>query len=135
MATELKPENDASVTTLVSGIITDAQDLLKQQIELLKHEVREDICKIKNASLVFGLGFGLGLAGATLVGLMLAHLLAWTEPTLPLWVCYGICGGVILVIGIVLGCVGLAKFDSVNPLKDETAQTLKENLQWITNPK
>jgi len=134
MATDVKPENDPSVTTLVSGIIGDAQDLLKQQFDLLKHEVREDIGKTKDAILVLGLGVGFGLVGAVLLGLMLAHLLAWTEPALPL-ACYGICGGAILVLGIVLGCVGWAKFNTFNPLEDGTAQTLKENVRWITNPK
>ena len=33
MAIDVRQENDASVTTLVSGIITDAQALMKQQFE------------------------------------------------------------------------------------------------------
>jgi hypothetical protein len=135
MATDVKPELDPSVTTLVSGIIGDAQDLLKQQFDLLKHEVREDIRKTKDASLIVGLAVGFGFVGAVLLGLMFVYLLALTEPALPLWACFGICGGVILVVGIVLYFVGLAKFNSFNPLEDQTAQTIKENVQWITNPK
>jgi hypothetical protein len=135
MATDIKPELDPSVTTLVSGIIGDVQDLLKQQFDLLKHEVREDIRKTKNAILVAGLGVGFGLVGAVLLGLMFVYLLALTEAAPPLWVCFGICGGVILVVGIVLYVVGVAKFNSFNPLEDGTAQTIKENVQWITNPK
>jgi len=135
MATDLKPEQDVSATALVSGIIGDAQNLLKQQFDLLKHEVREDIRKTRNAGQLLGMAVGFGLVGAVLLGLMLAHLLAWSEPGLPLWICFGICGGAILVAGVGLYCVGLAKLNSFNPLEDETASTLKENVQWITNPK
>jgi H+/Cl- antiporter ClcA len=135
MATGVKSENDASVTSLVSGIINDAQELLKQQFQLFKQEVREDLRKSREAALVLGLGIALGLIGAILLALMLAHLLAWAAPQMPLWVCYGICGGVIFAIGLGLYVAGLAKFDSLNPLPKESARTLKENVQWITNPK
>jgi len=135
MATDVRHENDASVTTLVSGIITDAQNLLKQQFELLKHEVHEDLRKTRDASMAVGLGAIVALIGGVLLALMLVHLIAWALPALPLWACYGICGGVILAIGGGLVWAGMAKFNSFNPLPDETAQTLKENVQWITNPK
>jgi hypothetical protein len=135
MSTDVKTEQDASVTTLVSGIISDVQDLLKQQFDLLKYEVREDMRKTKDATAAIGLGFAFGLVAAVLFGLMFAHFLAWAEPTIPLWVCYGISGAVLLVLGVVLYAVGLAKFNSIHPLKDETAQTLQENLRRISNPR
>jgi hypothetical protein len=136
MTVDFKNEHqEASVTSLVSGIIKDAQDLLKQQFELLKHEVREDIRKTRDASLVMGIGIGCGLVGAILLGLMLAHLLAWAVPTLPLWVCYGICGVVVAGIGGLCWYLGIQQLETVNPLPKETTQTLKENIQWITNPK
>jgi hypothetical protein len=31
--------------------------------------------------------------------------------------------------------VGMGKFNSFNPLPDETLQTMKENLEWKTNSK
>jgi len=135
MAIDVKHESDPTVTTLVSGIISDAQDLLKQQFELLKHEVHEDLAKTRDAAMVLGLGSIIGLVGGVLLALMLVHLLNWAVPTLPLWACYGICGAVIFAIGGGLVWAGLAKFNSFNPLPDETAQTLKENVQWIANPK
>jgi len=132
---DLKPERDASVTTLVSGIISDAQDLFKQQFELLKHDVREDLRKARDASMMMGLGFGFGLVGAMLVAFMLAHLLAWAVPSLPLWACYGICGGLLAVVGVGVAYAGLNKLETVDPVPRTSAEALKENVQWITNPK
>jgi len=135
MAVETKPENDVSVTSLVSGIISDAQDLFKQQFELLKHDVREDIRKAKDASLMLVCGLSCSLVGLLLLGLTLAHLLAWAVPTLPLWACYGICGGVLAAVGGGLSYAGLSKFETVDPVPRASAEALKENVQWITNPK
>jgi len=135
MSTEVKTDHDPSVTTLVSGIISDAQDLLKQQFELLKHEVKEDIRKTRDAGMILGLGIGVGFVGATLLAFMLAHLLAWAEPAMPLWACYGICGAILFAVGAGICYAGAMKLKTINPLPNESAQILKENVQWMSNPK
>ena len=76
---------------------------------------------------------------------MLVHLLHWltlargpdrsTRLKLPLWACFGIVGLVFGVIGGALVMSGIRKFQSNNPLPDQTAQTIKENVQWIANSK
>jgi len=135
MATDLKTGHEPSVTTLVSGIISDAQDLMKQQFDLLKHEVREDIHKTKEAGFTLGVGAGLALVGAIMLLMMLVHFTQWAVPDLPLWACYGIWGVAFFAGGAVLLYMGKAQLDSFNPLPDESAKALKENVQWITNPK
>jgi len=136
MATDLKPPPEASVTELVTGILHDAQDLIKQQFELLKHEVKDDIRKTRDASLLIGVGGLVGLVGLIHLTLMLVYLLYWaTNESLPLWACYGICGGLAAIGGGALVYAGMNKFSSFNPLPDQTAQALKENVQWLTKPK
>src|SRR5438132_10908107 len=99
MATDLHPDQSASVTTLVSGIVHDAQELMKQQFELLKAEVRDDFRKVRDASEMLGAGAGLALMGGILLTLMLVYLLAWLIPEMPLWVAFGIVGLVFVVGG------------------------------------
>src|SRR3954466_11571948 len=138
MATDLRspPDNNASVTELVTGIIRDGQELIKQQFELLKHEVHEDFRKTRDASLMLAAGGVVALVGAIHLSLMLVYLLNWaTNGNLPLWACFAICGGVVFLIGAGLVYAGIHKFSTFNPLPDETAQALKENVQWITQPK
>jgi hypothetical protein len=42
---------------------------------------------------------------------------------------------VLLGAGGALAFAGKKKFDSFNPLPDESAQVLKENIEWIANKK
>jgi Putative Actinobacterial Holin-X, holin superfamily III len=135
MATDLRSNHEPSVTELVSGIINDAQTLFKQQFEMLKHEVKEDFRKTREASLMLGIGAGVGGIGALLLAHMLALLTNWAFPNLPLWVCYGIWGGVTLVAGVAVLLAGKSKLETVKPLDDVAAQTVKENVEWITKPK
>jgi hypothetical protein len=125
----------ASATQLVGGIITDAQELVKQQLALLRHEVKEDFRKAKEAGSFLVWGAGSALVASILLCLMLVHLLSWAVPELPLWVCYGIVGAPIAALGGALFFAGAHKVRSFNPLHDQSAQALKENYQWITNPK
>ena len=48
MATER--EYDASVSALLSGIVGDAQDLVRKEIALARQEIREEITAAKDAA-------------------------------------------------------------------------------------
>jgi len=50
MANDLHTGTEPSLTGLVTGIINDAQELLKQQVALFKQEVKDDIRKTKEAA-------------------------------------------------------------------------------------
>jgi len=135
MATNLQSKPEPSVTSLVTGIIGDAQELFKQQFELLKHEVRDDFRKTKEAGLTLAVGGGLGLVGAILLVQMLVYLTQWLVPDLALWACFGIWGTLMFIGGVVLFLIGKTTLDSFNPLPEQSAEALKENVQWLTNPK
>jgi hypothetical protein len=135
MATDMKTAHEPSVTELVTGIVNDAQQLLKQQFELLKHEVREDMRKTRDAGLTLALGAGFALVGGLLFVLMLVYLTNWLIPELPLWACFGIWSLGLIAAGAALIYGAKTSFDKFNPLPDETAQAVKENVQWITHPK
>jgi len=129
------PEQPHTVTGLVSGIVTDTQELCKQQIALLKHEVREDLRKTRDAALALGAGVGVLALGVVFLMTALALLLAWAIPGLPVWGGFGILAVVLIIGGLVLLLAGKRKFDSFNPLPNETAEALKENVQWIAKQK
>ena len=128
------------VSTLVKGIVEDLGDLIKQQFQFAKAEVKADIRKTKEASAILIVGVGIAFFGVILACLMLVYLLHWlTSPpemdpaSLPLWSCFAIVGLVFLGTGAVLIQVGRKKFSSFNPLPDQTVDTLKENVQWMKN--
>jgi H+/Cl- antiporter ClcA len=135
MSPHQQVDPEISVTTLVAGIVRDAQELVKEQFELLKHEIRTDVKKTEQAGLTLGVGLCFGLAGVLLFSLMLVEVLHEATPGLPLWSCYGIAGLAMCAVGGCLAYVGKRRLDSVHPLSDDSAQTLKENVQWITKRK
>ncbi len=134
MANDLQTDSRVSVTALVTGIVHDIQDLLRQQFALFKHEIANDINKAMEAALSMALGVGLTILGALAFFLMLVHLLNWST-NLPLWGCYGIVAGVLFLLGGTLILAGKAKFESVHPLEDDSARALKENIQCLIHPK
>ena len=139
---EARTAAEPSTTGLLGGIISDFGDLIKQEIRFAKAEFKSDFTKTREAATALGIGVGVASLSGLLLLWMLVHLLHWlTSPagtdlaTLPLWACFGIVGLVFGVIGGALIMSGIHKFQSNNPLPDQTAQTIKENVQWIANSK
>jgi len=142
MATQVPTSPEPAVSTLVKGIVDDLGDLIKQQFKFGLTEVKADVHKSKEAIAVLAVGAGTVFLGVLFASLMLVYLLHWlTSPSgadrasLPLWSCYAIVSLVFLGSGACLIWAGVKKFNSFNPLPDKTVDTLKENVQWITNSK
>jgi len=133
MAANLQGDSAASLSQLVSGIVSDAQTLMSQQLALFKQEVREDFSKTREAVTSLALAGGLLLVGSILLCLMCVDLLHELAH-LPLWGSFAIVGGVLTVLGGVLGYLGREQLRTVNPLPDKTAKALEENLEWKTKP-
>src|SRR5262249_49656521 len=135
MANDLGTDRGPSFSGLVSGIVDDAQELIKQQMHLFRHEMQTDIRKTKEGALEEGFGVSVLFLGAILWTFMLVYLLNWLVPQLPLGGCFGIVGAGFVVGGGLLCYGGKKVFDSFTPLPHESVQALKENLQWITKRK
>jgi hypothetical protein len=139
MAPEIHPEmhheQGQSVTSLVSGIVQDAQELLKQQFDLFKHELHSDFAKVKSGVQVLGVGVGIALIGAIVLSVALPLGLHSAFPSLPLWLSFAISGCLFVAVGAGLYWAGWVRLHAVNPLPDETGEALKENVRWITKPK
>jgi len=142
MPNEVHPSQETTLTALVKGIVNDIGDLIKQQFQFARAEVKQDLRQTGEASRLLVAGVGMAFLSLLVLTLMLVHLLHWlTSPpeadpaALPLWACHALVGLFILAVGGSLVYAGKKKFDAFNPLPDETVQTMKENLQWMTNSK
>ncbi|MFO0880868.1 MAG: phage holin family protein [Gemmataceae bacterium] len=136
------PPQEGSTTSLLRGIINDIGDLVRHEISFAHTEIKTDLRKASAASTVLGLGVGSLFLGAILVALMLVHLVHWfsfyerpVDAALPLWGAYGIVSLIFLGVGAVGSYVGCQMFNNFNPLPDQTAQSVKENVEWIANSK
>jgi uncharacterized membrane protein YqjE len=139
---QVPTSSEPSVSSLLRGIVSDIGDLVKQQVQFARAEIKADLQKSKEALAFLALGAGSAFVSVLFFGLMLVHLLHWlTAPAevqpsgLPLWGCHAIVAGLFLVTGVSLAFVGYRMFQSFNPLPVQTVQTAKENVEWITNSK
>lgn len=122
------------MTALVSGIIHDAEELIKQQVTLLKHDVRTEIRQTKEAVTSLALGAAILGLGAVLLSFTLVYLLSWLVPTVPLWVWFLVFGLVEAAVGGVLVYAGVRQVSELRAVPDNSVQALRENLRWTTRP-
>jgi hypothetical protein len=134
MPDDIQTTDDASLTSLVRGIMNDGQELFRQQIALFKSEFREDMRRTREAALSLVAGAAVAFFGVFFLLFGLVHLLSWASG-MPLWVGFLIVGGIVALVGLGLLYAGKKRFDSFHPLSDQSAQALRENVQWITNPR
>jgi putative superfamily III holin-X len=130
MAQPSSPGSEASLASLVGGIINDAKDLLLQEFRMAKLEIRDELNKTKSAAISIAIGAGISAVGGLLLILMLVHLLA-ALTLIPLWGSYGIIGVVLLLIGVILLMRGKQTAEQIDVVPPKTAETLKENAQWL----
>jgi hypothetical protein len=137
MAVELQapPESTSLVGTL-KGILEDVQRLFSQQLSMLRAEIRADWKRSLGGLWPLAVGAALFIIGVPLLCVMAVHVIhfmtgAPDPAAIPLWACYGIVGGVITLLSIVMVMVGIRRFQSFNPLPDETARAFEENVTWL----
>lgn len=127
------PREEQNLSALVAGILNDAQELFRQQMALFRTEVQKDFRRSRDAAIPMAIGLWLAFIGSLFLGVTLALLLELAG--LPQWASFALVGAAIFLIGGGLFFVGKKQFESFNPLPDESAAALKENLEWITKPK
>jgi len=132
--TPLAPSSESTVTSLLSGIVNDAQELIKQQLLLFKHELKDDVTRAQELLPSLGAGVAVAVAAIFLLGLTLAHLLNWTFTALPLWGCYAIVTALFGVVGVALLFFAKKQLESL-PMSHQAAEATKENVEWLTKPK
>jgi len=126
--------SEPTATSLLSGIVTDAQELIKQQLQLFKHELKDDMKRAQEGLPALGLGASIAVAAIFLLGITLANLLSWLIPSLPLWGSYAIVTVVFGVAGCALLYFAKKNLESL-PMSREAMKATEENVEWLTKPK
>jgi hypothetical protein len=110
--------------------MSDATLLLHQELALAKYEFYEEARKAKSAAVSLASGIGVGAIGGLLLIIMLVHLLrALTE--WPLWVCYGVVGGICLGGAGAMLYRARKQMNEIEIIPQDTIQSIKENVQWL----
>lgn len=132
MPDNLRTEESPSMTSLVEGIVSDAQQLVRQEMSLARAEIQEEWHKMKSAAGALGAGIVVLSLSGFFLSVMAVHLLHWLTQ-LPLWACYGIMGGACALLGAGLIFVGRSQASAVSFVPRQTVETMRENVQWIRN--
>jgi uncharacterized membrane protein YqjE len=124
-----------SVASLVGGIISDAERLVQQELKLAKKEIQQEWDKAKVAGGALLIGLGVMLVAAILLTQMVVELLNQYAFPGNHWVSYLIVGAILAAVGGVLFYMGKKQADEISLVPPETAESLKENVQWLQNPR
>jgi len=132
MADRIPADTSPSMSSLLGGIASDLQTLIRQEVALAKAEILREWDKAKTAAGAMAAGGAVLAVGGLFLCLTVAAALH-EGARLPWWASFLIVGGVLAITGAVLLFFGRRKAAQVNVVPPQTAETMRENVQWIRN--
>ncbi|MEU9980898.1 phage holin family protein [Streptomyces sp. NPDC050856] len=125
------PAGEPSIGDLIGEIGKDVSQLVRDEIELAKAELKQESTKAGKAA---GMVAGAGYAGHLVLLLgSLTVIFALSNVMDPAWAAL-IVTVVWAVVGAVLYVNGRKRLRTVNLKPEQTVETLKEDARWARNP-
>jgi hypothetical protein len=120
-------QDQRSLGQIVSDVTQDITTLIRQEMDLAKTEIKQEMSKAGKGAGLLG---GAGVAGYfVLLFLSLTAMFGLGE-AMDLWLAALIVTVVWGVVAAVLAVVGKKAIQESNPQLPETQQTLKEDVRW-----
>jgi uncharacterized membrane protein YqjE len=127
---DVRPTTDASLAVLFSQLTTDVSGLVRDEMELAKVELKEDIRDVGRAGGMLG---GAALAGYMAI-VLVSFAAAWgLAELMPVGVAFLIVGALWGIAGYLLYLRGRDEFQKSDLKPQQTITTLKEDVQWAKN--
>jgi len=114
-----------SISAIISGLVADTKNLLISELTLTKLELQREITKAKAVAIMIAVGVGVGFIGAIALVFMFVHILA-TVTFVPLWGCFGIGGGALVLLGALTMMSGKIKSKNVTLLPRSPGEMRKD---------
>ena len=118
---------DKSLRELFSELTSDLSNLFRKEVELAKVETKEEVARAGKAGGMLGGGAFAGWFALLFLSFALAWLLDEWMHTALAFLIVGVLYG---IVAAVLVLQGKARMQSVNPVPQQTVETLKEDVQW-----
>ena len=117
---------DRSLSELLSDVTGEIATLFRKEVELARAETSEQVSRAAKAGAMLGAAAVVGF----LTLILLAFAAAWgLSEVVPEGVAFLVGGLVFGLVAAVLASAGKKKIASVNPMPDQTVQTLKADVQ------
>ena len=117
---------DRSLSELLSDVTGEIATLFRKEVELARAETSEQVSRAAKAGAMLGAAAVVGF----LTLILLAFAAAWgLSEVVPEGVAFLIVGLVFGLVAAVLASAGKKKIASVNPMPEQTVQTVKADVQ------
>jgi fatty acid desaturase len=124
----MRPKADRSIAVLLSDLANETILLVRQEIALLKAELREKFGRMGQGATALGMGAALALSGwFVLLACAVLGLATVMQP----WLAALIVAVVVLAIGGILLLIGKKRLETDNLVPRRTMRTLREDEEWI----
>jgi uncharacterized membrane protein YqjE len=127
---ETRATEQSGIETVMIGLVKDVRALVRQEMELAKHEVQYEIDKIFRVVLWCGIAAVLAVIGLFMIATVCV-LILFEYTGLPAWACAVIVTVMLLggAWGLAVAGRGVAKSIHVVPLR--TVRTLMGDAKWM----
>jgi Putative Actinobacterial Holin-X, holin superfamily III len=133
MAENHQADAEPGLAALVGGILEDAQRLVRQEVALAQREVAQAWDKAKTGVALLASALAVCGMGGVLLGFMLVKFLQQYLLPNHEWACFAIVGGLVTLLGGALIKCGLNQINQVHLSLPQTAETLREDAQAVSD--
>ena len=123
-----QPKSEKPLSALISDMTSDVATLVRKEFELAKIETKEELSRAAKAGGMMGAA---GFAGYMAVLLLSFAVVFLLDLVLPRWLAFLIVAVVYAIVGFVLFRQGQARMKHVNPVPEQTVETIKEDVEWL----
>jgi uncharacterized membrane protein YqjE len=119
---------DQSIGALFTQLGALSSELVRDEVALAKHEVRQKLRSLSSAVLISVMGTLIGQAA--LFALCAAAALA-LAPYLGMMQAVLVVGGILVVVAATLASIAVGRFRRLDLKPEQTVETLREDKQWL----
>lgn len=119
--------DDRSLGQIVSDVTQDITTLIRQEMDLAKTELKQEMTKAGKGAGLLG---GAGVAGYFVLLFLSLTAMYGLDAVMDTWLAALIVTIVWAIAAAVLGLIGKKELQQSNPQLPQTQQTLKEDVQW-----
>ena len=122
-----RPREARSAGDILQNVVQDLGNIVRSEIQLAKTEMSAKASKAGQGAGMMGVAGAIALlAGAALVTCCIAALAI----AIPIWAAALVMSFLLGVIAMVVFSTGRTRLKKVNPVPEETARTIREDVQW-----
>lgn len=128
---EAPPNAEPSIAQLLGSLLSDAQTLVRREVDLAKAEITGEITRARRGAVILSAGIGAVTVGGLFLLVGCAEALIAFD-LLARWLSYLVLGLIFAIIGAVALSVGIQRFREVDPVPHETIDSVRKDISWLS---